>query len=45
MSRFNTSMVQTAPVEKRPIVANLANVPSIKIANYSKRNSDKLFHR
>ena len=38
VSRFQ-SMIQT-PVEKRPIVANLANVPSVKIANYSKRNPD-----
>ena len=44
VSRFNSSMLMT-PVEKRPNVANLANVPSVKIANYSKRNSDKLFHR
>ena len=29
--------------EKRPIVANLSNVPTVKIANYSKRDPDKLF--
>ena len=29
---------------KRPMVANLANVPTVKIANYSKRNPDTLFY-
>ena len=29
---------------KRPLVANLANVPTVKIASYSKRNPDTLFY-
>mmetsp|Transcript_9523 Transcript_9523/g.12982 ORF Transcript_9523/g.12982 Transcript_9523/m.12982 type:complete len:133 (+) Transcript_9523:1151-1549(+) len=36
-------MCQT-PVDKRPIKANLANVPTVKIANYSKRDPSKLFY-
>lgn len=30
--------------QKRPLVANLANVPAVKIANYSKRNPSTLFY-
>ena len=29
---------------KRPLVANLANVPTVKIASYSKRNPETLFY-
>lgn len=29
---------------KRPLVPGLANVATVKIANYSKRNPDTLFH-
>ena len=29
---------------KRPLVANLANVPTVKIANYSRRNPNTLFY-
>ena len=29
---------------KRPLVANLANVPTVKIGQYSKRDPDKLFY-
>ena len=29
---------------KRPLVANLPNVPTVKIGSYSKRNPDKLFY-
>ena len=30
---------------KRPLVADLANVPTVKIGQYSKRNPDTLFYR
>ena len=39
-SQFDNLMIGM----KRPLVANLANVPTVKIASYSKRNPETLFY-
>ena len=48
MSRsfYDTSRTQANELlgTKRPLVANQANVPTVKIASFSKRNPDTLFH-
>ena len=33
-----------SPEQRRPIVANLANVPTVKFENFSKRDPKKLFY-
>lgn len=43
MNKSKLSPMYQTFSDRRPIVANLANVPSVKIANYSKRDPEKLF--
>ena len=43
-STHTKSKVGSMKGMKRPLVANLANVPTVKIASYSKRNPDTLFY-